>query len=60
MNSSVDCSAVNLFFFVLKDLNMPVNWIDYLIAAYQPLTSIKKVKYYSLMLNVALYWCSIS
>lgn len=39
---------------------MPVNWIDYLIAAYQPLTSIKKVKYYSLMLNVALYWCSIS
>lgn len=46
MNSSADCSAVNLIFFYL---NKPVNWTVDLIAAYQPLASIKKIKSYSLM-----------
>lgn len=49
MNSSADCSAVNLIFFELTDLNKPVKWTVDLIAAYQPLASIKKIKSYSLM-----------
>lgn len=60
MNSSADCSAVFFFFFCAYEFNAVVNWTDNLIAAYQPLPSIEKIKLCSVMQNVSLQlvnWC---